>query len=54
VDVDCTGTAIRDFLNVADDSAFEEETVTQLFGPPPSDAMLVFSAAEAERAAESV
>jgi len=54
VDVDCTGTAIRDFLNVADDSAFGEETVTQLFGAPPSDAMLVFSAAEAERASESV
>ena len=54
VDVDCTGTAIRDFHNVADDSAFDERTVTQLFGPPPADAMLVFTAAEAERSAKSV
>jgi hypothetical protein len=51
VDAYCTGTAIRDFHNVADGSAFGEETVTQLFGPPPSDAMLVFSAADAETAA---
>ena len=51
VDVYCTGTAIRDFHNVADGSAFGEETVTQLFGPPPADAMLVFSAADAETAA---
>ena len=51
VDAYCTGTAIRDFHNVADGSAFREETVTQLFGPPPADAMLVFSAADAEKAA---
>ena len=54
VDVHCTGTAIRDFHNVADGSPFDEETVTKLFGPPPADAMLVFTAAEAERAANSV
>jgi hypothetical protein len=54
VDVHCTGTAIRDFHNVADGSAFDEKTVTALFGAPPSDAMLVFSKAEAERSAGSV
>ena len=54
VDVHCTGTAIRDFHNVADGSAFDEQTVTQLFGAPPSDAMLVFSEGEAERSARSV
>ncbi len=46
VDADCTGTAIRDFVNISDGSGFDEETVTRLFGAPPSDAMLVFSAPE--------
>lgn len=44
VDVDCTGTAIRDFVNVADGTSFNEELVVELFGAPPADAMLVFSA----------
>jgi len=34
-------------------SAFDEHTVTKLFGPPPNDAMLVFGVAEAERSAGS-
>lgn len=42
VDAYCTGTAIRDFINVADESSFDEQTVTDLFGAPPPDAMLVF------------
>jgi hypothetical protein len=42
VDVNCTGTAVRDFHSVADGSSFDEETVTRLFGAPPADAMLVF------------
>ena len=42
VDVHCTGTAIRDFINVADERGFDEETVTKLFGAPPPDALLVF------------
>jgi hypothetical protein len=41
-DVHCTGTAIRDFVNVADESGFDEEMVVKLFGAPPPDAMLVF------------
>ena len=53
VDVHCTGTAIRDFHNVADGSAFDEHTVTKLFGPPPDDALLVFGEAEAEHSAGS-
>jgi hypothetical protein len=44
VDVYCTGTSIRDFVNVADERCFDEETVVKLFGPPPPDAMLVFDA----------
>ena len=42
VDVNCTGTAIRDFVNMADESRFDEELVVKLFGAPPADAMLVF------------
>jgi hypothetical protein len=42
VDAYCTGTAIRDFVKVADESRFDEETVMKLFGAPPADAMLVF------------
>ena len=44
VDAYCTGTAIRDFINVKDESSFDEELVTSLFGAPPADAMLVFTA----------
>jgi hypothetical protein len=46
VDVHCSGTAIRDFVNVADESGFDEETVVKLFGAPPSEAMLVFGELE--------
>ena len=42
MDAYCTGTAIRDFVNVADESSFDEEFVVELFGAPPADAMLVF------------
>ena len=48
VDVHCTGTAIRDFLNVADESSFDEQTVVSLFGAPPPGAFLVFGAPEAQ------
>jgi hypothetical protein len=48
VDVNCTGTAIRDFINVADEHPFDEQTVVDLFGPPPADAMLVFAAPGAD------
>jgi hypothetical protein len=53
-DVHCTGTAIRDFINVEDESRFDEETVTRLFGAPPPEAMLVFGNAEAAQSAKSV
>jgi hypothetical protein len=42
VDVYCTGTAIRDFVNVADERRLDERTVIDVFGAPPPDAMLVF------------
>ncbi|GAA2640650.1 hypothetical protein GCM10010399_87800 [Dactylosporangium fulvum] len=41
-DTHSTGTAIRDFVNVADEHRFDEETVRRLYGEPPADAMLVF------------
>jgi hypothetical protein len=53
VDVHCTGTAIRDFLNVADESKFDEQTVVGLYGAPPPDAVLVFGGAEAGQPAGS-
>lgn len=43
-DVFCTGTAIRDFVSVASDSALDEGLVRQLYGDPPEDALLVFEA----------
>ena len=49
VDAHCSGTAIRDFRNIADGSAFDEDLITRLYGAPPSDAMLVFSAPEADK-----
>jgi ectoine hydroxylase-related dioxygenase (phytanoyl-CoA dioxygenase family) len=46
IDVQCSGTAIRDFRRVEDDALFDEEEVVRWFGPPPEDAMLVFSGAD--------
>jgi hypothetical protein len=54
VDVQCTGTSIRDFRKVADESAFDEDTVAQIFGAPPPGVMLVFSDAEAEKSANAM
>jgi hypothetical protein len=53
VDARCTGTSIRDFRNVADDSRFAEETVTSIFGDPPPGVLLVFGDEEARQAATS-
>ena len=44
VDARCTGTAIRDFISIKDESNFDEDLITSLFGAPPADAMLVFNA----------
>lgn len=49
VDADCTGTAIRDFVSIKDESAFDEETVRSIYGPPPQDALLIFGAPGGER-----
>lgn len=43
-DADCTGTAIRDFVSVADESEFDEDLVRSIYGAPPPGAMLVFGA----------
>jgi aminopeptidase N len=45
VDANCTGTAIRDFISIADARAFDEDLVQSIYGPPPADALLVFGAA---------
>jgi hypothetical protein len=52
VDVQCTGTAIRDFINVADERSFDEQTVIDIFGAPPADAMLVFGSPDAKNTAD--
>jgi hypothetical protein len=52
VDVHCTGTAIRDFINVADESSFNEQTVIEVFGAPPADAMLVFGSSDPASSAD--
>lgn len=45
VDVQCTGTAIRDFHRIADGAALDEEFVTRHFGAPPPGSVLVFQGA---------
>lgn len=45
VDVQCTGTSIRDFRNVADGGAFDERLIAEVFGRPPAGAMLTFEPA---------
>jgi hypothetical protein len=51
VDAWCTGTAVRDFVRVADERPFEEELVRSIFGAPPEGVHLVFTTDDAERAA---
>ena len=53
VDASCTGTAIRDFISVADESSFDEDMVRSIFGAPPEGAHLVFGTKDAERAAKA-
>ena len=43
VDSDCTGTALRDFVGVADGRAFDENLVQRLYGRPPEGSTLVFA-----------
>jgi hypothetical protein len=53
VDVHCTGAAIRDFINVADEGTFDEQMVIELSGATPSatpGVVPVFGAPRAERA----
>lgn len=53
VDAGCTGTAIRDFLSVKDESPFAEDTVRSIFGAPPDGAHLVFTSADADQAVKT-
>jgi hypothetical protein len=45
VDVACTGTAIRDFRNVEDDTAVDERLVVRIFGAPPDGATMRYEPA---------
>jgi hypothetical protein len=49
----CTGTAVRDFVSVADESRFDESLVRSLYGDPPEDAMLVFGAPQEDEPANA-
>jgi hypothetical protein len=51
VDARCTGTAIRDFVSIKDESPFAEDTVRSIFGAPPEGVHLVFTSADAEKTA---
>ena len=53
VDAWCTGTAIRDFVSIKDESPFTEDTVRSIFGAPPDGVHLVFTNVDAEQAAKT-
>jgi hypothetical protein len=53
VDAWCTGTAIRDFVSIKDEGPFAEDTVQSIFGAPPEGVHLVFTSADAEKAAKT-
>jgi len=42
VDVECTGTSIRDFHGVIDGEQLPEELIRAVYGDPPADAVLVY------------
>jgi hypothetical protein len=42
VDVECTGTALRDFVSIESGERIDEPLIRRLHGDPPEDAMLVF------------
>jgi hypothetical protein len=44
VDVNCTGTSLRDFVQPFSGEPVDEHVVRRLHGVPPSDAVLTFSA----------
>lgn len=52
VDVECTGTALRDFVGVRSGERLDETLVQKIDGgPPPDDAIVVFDAKLAEKSA---
>jgi hypothetical protein len=53
VDTWCTGTSIRDFVSVKDESLFDEELVRSIYGAPPEGAHLTFTTEDADRAAKT-
>ena len=49
IDVNCTGTSLRDFVKPMSGQPLDEDLVRSLHGMPPPDAVLRFSAEPAER-----
>lgn len=49
VDVDCTGTALRDFVGIETGERLPESLVRRIDGEPPEGAMLVFERDAAEK-----
>lgn len=43
VDVECTGTALRDFVSIVSGERIDEDLVRMLYGDPPEGATLVFA-----------
>jgi hypothetical protein len=54
VDVQCTGTALREFVHVTNDERLPEALVQQVAGVPPSDVILVFDEKLASESARLV
>lgn len=54
VDVQCTGTMLREFRSIATDEGFPEEYVRQMAGAPPEDAILLFDEKLAAKSAKLV
>ena len=51
VDVYCSGTAIRDFMNLATSERIDESLVQDLYGAPPDDVLVIFDEESARQAA---
>jgi hypothetical protein len=54
VDVECTGTSLRDFRSIATGERLPETLVRAVGGEPPADALLVFDDAAAEQSAQAI
>lgn len=53
-DIRCTGTSVRDFLNVETGERFDEDLVRSIYGEPPDDVILVYDKEVSEQAARAL